>query len=147
MITGVLIAESLRVGATLEGVPLTARKLWRIAIEDPMVEQPSAWTLIQFEAAEADGPRLAAALAAVLDDAPGWYADFHSPTEKVRGVPRAGVSLSARGPRCPGRGRGARPLPGHPRRPTRLAGLTTNPRGQSLCAPATSGDILIAPCR
>jgi hypothetical protein len=82
MITGVLIAESLRVGATLEGVPLTARKLWRIAIEDPMVEQPSAWTLIQFEAAEADGPRLAAALAAVLDDAPGWYADFHSPTEK-----------------------------------------------------------------
>jgi len=82
MVTGVLIAESLRVGATLEGVPLTARKLWRIASEDTMAEQPSAWTLIQFEAAEADAPRLAAALAAVLDDAPGWYADFHSATEK-----------------------------------------------------------------
>jgi hypothetical protein len=82
MVTGVLIAESLRVGATLEGVPLVARKLWRIATEDPMVEQPSAWTLIQFEAAETDAPRLAAALATVLDDAPAWYADFHSPTEK-----------------------------------------------------------------
>jgi hypothetical protein len=82
MLTGVLIAESLRVGATLEGVPLTARKLWRIATEDPMVEQPSAWTLIQFEAAETDAQRLAAALAAVLDDAPAWYADFHSPAEK-----------------------------------------------------------------
>ncbi len=88
MVTGVLIAESLRVGATLEGVPLTARKIWRIDPEDTMSGQPSAWTLIQFEAAEADAPPLAAALAAVLDDAPGWYADFHSATEKFVVFPR-----------------------------------------------------------
>lgn len=81
MVKGVLIAESLRVGATLEGVPLTARKIWRIAPDNTAPQQPSTWTLIEFEADDTAAEALSAALAAVLDAAPGWYVDFHSASE------------------------------------------------------------------
>lgn len=81
MIEGTLIAESLRPGAELGGVPLTARKISRAAAGDVSAGQPELWTLIEFEAADADADRLAALLAEALDRVGGWYTDFRSPEE------------------------------------------------------------------
>jgi hypothetical protein len=79
MLRGAIVAESLRLGAVVEGVPLVVRKLERI---DAGVEkQPPQWTLLWFEADEADADRLAAALAGALEANCGWYADFHSDAE------------------------------------------------------------------
>lgn len=44
-------------------------------------EQPPHWTLLWFEADEADAHPLAEALADALDANGGWYADFHSDSE------------------------------------------------------------------
>lgn len=76
---GVIVAESLRLDAVIEGVPLVVRKLERVAAG--LDEQPPHWTLIWFEAADADRDRLADALSAALERRNGWYADFHSDTE------------------------------------------------------------------
>lgn len=81
MLRGAIVAESLRLGAVVEGVPLVVRKLERV---DAGVEgQPSHWTLLWFEAHEADADRLAAALAEALEANGGWYADFHSDAEVI----------------------------------------------------------------
>lgn len=85
MIRGTLVAESLRLDATLESVLLNVRTVSRIAPRNVSPEQrragvPLNWTLIEFEAADAEAEALASALAEVLDE-PGWYVDFHSPTE------------------------------------------------------------------
>jgi hypothetical protein len=80
MVTGTLVAESLRVGAELDGIGLVTRKISRVAVRDPAAGQPAAWTFIEFEAADSDAGRLSTALAAVLDE-PGWYVDFRSPAE------------------------------------------------------------------
>jgi hypothetical protein len=79
MFRGAIVAESLRLGAVVEGVPLVVRKLERI--DAGVQEQPPQWTLLWFEADEADADRLAAALADALEANGGWYADFHSDTE------------------------------------------------------------------
>jgi hypothetical protein len=79
MLRGAVVAESLRVGGVIEGVPLVLRKLERV--DAGLGEQPPRWTLLWFEAADSDGDRLAEALAEALDDVGGWYADFHSDTE------------------------------------------------------------------
>ena len=79
MFCGAIVAESLRLGAVVEGVPLVVRKLERI--DAGVQEQPRQWTLLWFEADEADADRLAAALADALEANGGWYADFHSDTE------------------------------------------------------------------
>jgi hypothetical protein len=85
MATGTIIAESVRVGATLDAAPLTVRAVERVApanISDRQREAgiPPHWTLLHFDAADADAERLADALAAVLGDV-GWYADFHTEDE------------------------------------------------------------------
>ena len=80
-IEGTLIAESIRVGAGLHGVPprypenqpLGCRRRFRWAAE--------LWTLIEFEAEEPDAGLLAGALAKVLDRQYGWYTDFRTPDE------------------------------------------------------------------
>jgi hypothetical protein len=81
MATGTLIAESVRVGATLDGLPFTATSVRRVAAalspEQRANGLPQAWTLVAFEVADADAARFADALAAVLDS-PGWYADLHT---------------------------------------------------------------------
>jgi hypothetical protein len=78
MVRGAIVAESLRVGAVVEEVPLVVHKLERI---DAGVQgQPRRWTLLWFEAADADADRLAEALADTLEARGGWYADFHSET-------------------------------------------------------------------
>lgn len=60
-------------------MPLVVRKLERI--DAGVEEQPPHWTLLWFEADEADADRLAAALADALEANGGWYADFHSHAE------------------------------------------------------------------
>ena len=76
---GVLIAESLRVGAELSELPLTVLSLRRVAVSTRAPGQPSAWTLLSFET-DVEPERLADRLSEVLD-APGYYVDFHTDTE------------------------------------------------------------------
>jgi hypothetical protein len=81
MASGTLIAESVRVGATLDGVPFTATRIERVRA-DLSPEQrsnrlPEMWTLVGFEVDDGEAARLADALAGVLDT-PGWYADLHT---------------------------------------------------------------------
>jgi hypothetical protein len=79
-LVGTLIAESVRVGSTLQGIPLTVAKVSRADLGDVEAGQPRTWTLLEFEAADADADRLANALGEVLD-ARGWYCDFHTDDE------------------------------------------------------------------
>jgi hypothetical protein len=80
MVEGTLIAESLRVGAELGGLRLVMRKIRRLATGDVTIGQPELWTLVEFEADEADAEVLAQQLAEVLAQ-PGWYTDFHTPQD------------------------------------------------------------------
>jgi hypothetical protein len=79
MVRGAIVAESLRVGAVIENVPLIVHKLERIDVG--IEEQPPHWTLVWFEAADADAGRLAELLADALEALGGWYADFHSDSD------------------------------------------------------------------
>jgi hypothetical protein len=81
MIEGALIAESIRVGAELDGVRLVTRKISRAAFGDASAGQPELWTIIEFEAEESEAGDLADALAKVLEQQHGWYADFRTPSE------------------------------------------------------------------
>jgi hypothetical protein len=81
VIAGVLIAESLRNGARLEGVPLTVRGIARDDAGDTDAGQPLTWTFIEFEAPLDGAEGLASALSRALDKRLGWYCDFRSPTE------------------------------------------------------------------
>ncbi len=78
MLEGTLIAESLHEGTSLDGLRLVIRKLSRWAISDATEDQPKTWTIIEFASDDLDPDKLADQLANVLD-APGWYADFHTP--------------------------------------------------------------------
>jgi hypothetical protein len=82
MVSGTIIAESIRFGASLEGVPLTVRRIRRggpdrLSPEQEAAGIPLKWTLIEFEVDDDQAPVLADALAEVLDDT-GWYVDFRS---------------------------------------------------------------------
>jgi hypothetical protein len=80
MIEGTLIAESLRVGTNLEDPKLTVRKVSRVRLGNTTADQPEIWTLLDFEADEAEADELAATFADAVDQ-PGWNVDFRSPTE------------------------------------------------------------------
>ncbi|WP_238158586.1 hypothetical protein [Kribbella voronezhensis] len=56
------------------------RKLSRAAVEGTSAEQPSVWTLVEFEVEDNRAESLADALMGLLDK-PGWYADFHDDRE------------------------------------------------------------------
>ena len=75
MTAGYLLVEGMRVGARLEGLRLALTKIERYAVRNPSPDQPSSWTTVEFEFAEAEAERVAEALADVLDDGP-WYTDF-----------------------------------------------------------------------
>jgi hypothetical protein len=75
--SGTLIGESVRVGAELEGIPLTVTKVSRIRVSD----EPELWTLIYFEVAADHAADLADALSRVLAREGGWYCDFRSDDE------------------------------------------------------------------
>jgi hypothetical protein len=81
MIEGALISESLRPGSTLSGVPMTVREIRRYALAEPGPDQPSTWTLLDFETPDDQAGPLATALAACLLPEGGWYCNFHTGTE------------------------------------------------------------------
>jgi hypothetical protein len=78
---GGLIAESLRVGGVLEGVPLTITKVWRCDVGDVEAGQPRTWTFLDFEVADQDVERLAHALEGARERRCGSYCDFRTDTE------------------------------------------------------------------
>ena len=82
-VTGVLIAESLRAGARLEGATLTVSRITREHAGDARAGQPRTWTFIEFVAAAGDAERLANTLSRALDDRLGWYCDLRSATETL----------------------------------------------------------------
>lgn len=75
MLRGTLVGESIRIGATLEGLPLRLHRVSAVDVVDPAPGQPPRWTLLEFGAEDAEAPNLAAALARCLDQGP-WYASF-----------------------------------------------------------------------
>jgi hypothetical protein len=81
VVTGTLIAESLRPGARLEDITLTVTRIFRENAGDPVAGQPRTWTFIEFAAAAGDADRLATTLSRALDERLGWYCDFRSATE------------------------------------------------------------------
>jgi hypothetical protein len=86
VITGTLIGESLRAGASIDGLPLNLRRIRRGGPAELSEAQrragvPMKWTLIEFDIAVGEAERLANALSASLDPAGGWYVDFRSPRE------------------------------------------------------------------
>jgi hypothetical protein len=80
-LAGGLIAESLRIGAVMEDVVLTVRKISRADVGDVDAGQPLTWTFIDFEAADADAERLAEMLSRSLELKCGWYCDFRTADE------------------------------------------------------------------
>ncbi|WBO69036.1 hypothetical protein [Streptomyces camelliae] len=81
MLEGVLIAESLRLGTELAGVPLHITKIARVEVNNAAAEQPQQWTLLDFAAEEADAERLAEQLAACLAPTGGWYVNYNTTAE------------------------------------------------------------------
>lgn len=82
MATGALIAESLLLNVSLEGVPLEARKITRVGPLDTVSPaQPKVWTFIEFFVADEHASLLAEALARVLDSDLGWYCDYRTEHE------------------------------------------------------------------
>lgn len=94
MLEGVLIAESLRVGAELAGVPLQVGKVVRVEVGSAAGEQPRVWTLLHFAAEEAAAERLAEVLAECLAPTGGWYVNYNTAAE-------AFVVFAGRVFRCP----------------------------------------------
>lgn len=80
MLNGVLIAESLQVGAVLADPGFTVAGMRRVRPEGTTADQPEIWTLIDFAADDGEVDRLAAMFAEVLDP-PGWYVDFRTDAE------------------------------------------------------------------
>ncbi|MEU3741925.1 hypothetical protein AB0E78_33305 [Streptomyces sp. NPDC032198] len=87
MLEGVLIAESLRVGAELSGIPLQVTKIARIEVATTAADQPRQWTLLDFTApeaeaeAEAEAERLAQHMATCLAPTGGWYVNYNTAAE------------------------------------------------------------------
>lgn len=84
MISGCLIAESLRPGAELETSGVRIVRITRKDVSDSVTaQQPPVWTLIDFEADAGAADVVAAVLAESLDAEGGWYADFTTGEEHV----------------------------------------------------------------
>ncbi len=79
-VNGTLILESLKVGTSLDEVDVVMRQIRRFATQDVPDYQPPVWTVVEFEADDAEAQRLAADLAGVLDQ-PGWYVNFSTSSE------------------------------------------------------------------
>lgn len=72
-----MLAESLRPGARLEGLPLTLTRVERSRSADARPDQPPVVTGIEFEFPDSEVVRVADALAAALDEH-GWWADLQA---------------------------------------------------------------------
>jgi hypothetical protein len=80
VVTGTLIMESLREDARLDELNLRVRRMYRLRPGGTVRWQPETWSFLEFEADDVDAAPLADVFADVLAQ-PGWYTDFHSPTE------------------------------------------------------------------
>jgi hypothetical protein len=88
MIRGTLIAESIKPGSSLKGIPIGVTEISRNIARNASADQPRIWTLIKFETTE-KAERLADALAEVLDDKPSvWYCDFTDGDERFVVYPK-----------------------------------------------------------
>src|SRR5690349_10235977 len=77
MLRGLLLTESLRVGAELAVDDLRVTSLVRRDVSDSVVEsQPDVWTFLEYEAPDARADELAEAFARALRPEDGWYTDF-----------------------------------------------------------------------
>ena len=80
-ISGTLIAESMRVGASVANLPMRVVKISREDAGDVSVGQPSAWTFLAFKMPDEHADALATALGDALSETGGWYCDFRSADE------------------------------------------------------------------
>jgi hypothetical protein len=77
MVKGTLLAESLRIGASIEIGGLRVTRMSRVDVSGSATsDQPDVWTLLEFEAEDDVADPLAGALARSLLAEGGWYADF-----------------------------------------------------------------------
>lgn len=84
MVKGTLLAESLRIGASIEIAGLRVTRIARVDTSGSAKSgQPDVWTLIEFEAADDAADPLADTLARSLLVEGGWYADFTVGDEHV----------------------------------------------------------------
>ena len=77
MALGYVLAESMRPGTSLEGLPLTLTKIGRFPVSSATADQPSVWTTVEFQFPAEEAAHLAEALAGVLDEHGGWYSHFN----------------------------------------------------------------------
>ena len=80
-VTGALIGESLRVGASLDGVRVVVDKIVRADCGDTNAGQPLTWTFIEFQVDVELTDAWAEKLRDALEPSVGWYCDFRSPEE------------------------------------------------------------------
>jgi hypothetical protein len=77
MLKGTLLAESLRIGASLDVAGLRVTRLSRHDVSaSTSSAQPPVWTFLDFEADDDVADPLAQSLAGALLANGGWYADF-----------------------------------------------------------------------
>jgi hypothetical protein len=81
VLEGVMVAESLRAGSELAGIPLHVTKSARVDVGNRAAEQPQHWTLLYFAAEEAKAERLAKQMAACLAPTGGWYVNYNTAAE------------------------------------------------------------------
>jgi hypothetical protein len=81
---GQLIGESVKVGASLRGVPMRLLGVTRVQppVDHLATGQPRTWTFIGFELDDADAQSLADELSNVLDLEGGWYCSFATADER-----------------------------------------------------------------
>jgi hypothetical protein len=81
-ITGTLIGDGLRVDAEFAPPGARIRRIYRLDQAAAAGKgQPRVWTVIDFEADDADA--VARALSESLSPEGGWYADFRDGTDRV----------------------------------------------------------------
>jgi hypothetical protein len=76
VLTGTLLAESIRVDSELSIDGLIVSKILRKDFPDEPPGMPTTWTFIEFQAEDERADELAQKLAAVLIAEGGWFADF-----------------------------------------------------------------------
>jgi hypothetical protein len=81
VVSGGLIAESLRIGSVLDGVRMNVTRVSRADVGNVEVGQPRTWTFIDFEIADDDVAQFATELEGALNRVGGWYCDFRTATE------------------------------------------------------------------
>jgi hypothetical protein len=84
VLSGILLAESLRLDAAIEVPGLRATRIYRADVSESSTSgQPSTWTFVEFQAEDDVAGELSESLAKSLLAEGGWYADFKVQDEHV----------------------------------------------------------------